>query len=110
MELHKMKRLWLIPAFLLLGGCVTTPIGSVIGGECKLPGLHTPTYEVKGRTTYDQGWITDVTVALVAGCKQPRPKARPAELDKAAPKTPGTIKVAPPAPAKIHWWQKFRRS
>lgn len=88
---------------LLLAGCATPTIGSVTGGECKLPGLHTPIYAVKGKTTYDQEWIDDATEALVRGCKQVRPKARPVSLD--APKgTPSATVIMPPK--KKHWWQR----
>lgn len=90
----------LVLTVLLLTGCASTPPrGSVVGGECKL--FHTPTYAVKGKTEYDQEYVDDVTEALVRGCKQPRPKARPASLD--APKA--AIPAAAP-PKKKHWWEK----
>lgn len=94
-----MKIIYLLP-ILFLGGCQTTTIGSVVGGECRL--VRTPTYAVKGRTTYDQGWVDDTTEALVRGCKQARPKARPASLDAQVPKAAKKV-----APAKVHWWQRL---
>ncbi len=103
-----MKRLLLVPLLALpLAGCQGDKPVASIGGECKL--AHTPSYAVKGRTTFDQGWIDDTTEALVRGCKQPRPQTRPAELDKEAPKTPGTAKAAPPAPATLRWWQHLKK-
>ncbi len=74
-----MKPFMILWFALLLGACASQPIGSVAGGECKL--TSAPPYAVRGKTTYDQGWIDDTTEALVRGCKQPRPKKRPAELD-----------------------------
>lgn len=59
----------------------------MVGGECRI--ARTPDYAVLGRTSYDQRWIDVTTEGLVAGCDQPRPKARPASLDarpKAQPK------------------------
>jgi hypothetical protein len=37
---------------------------------------------VLGKTSYDQNWSDDVTEGLVGGCGQPRPKARPPQLDR----------------------------
>lgn len=68
-----------------LCGC-GPPIGSVMGGECKL--VHTPSFAVKSTTEMGQEWVDDTTEALVRGCKQPRPKAPTA------------------ATAAKHWWQK----
>lgn len=77
----------------LLGGCVTTgSIGSILGGECQL--MHTPDFAVRGKTTYDQVWINKTTEAMVKGCKQPRPKARPASLD--AKPTPAQVAAVVP--------------
>lgn len=88
----------LVTAFLVvLGGCAPT-IGSVAGGECKL--THTPTYAVAGKTSYDQEWIDDTTEALVRGCKQPRPKTRPASLSVPV-KSPAAV-----TKPKKHWWQR----
>lgn len=86
---------------LVLSGCATVgPIGSITGGECRL--VQTPTYAVRGKASYDQAWINRTTEALVDGCRQPRPKARPASLDalKAAAK--------PAAPAKPKQKSKVR--
>lgn len=93
----------LLAVLALLAGCAGTPtIGSVAGGECKLPGLHTPTYAVRGWQKYDQEWIDDATEALVRGCNQPRPKARPASLDAPKVITPSSVIT----PKKKHWWQR----
>lgn len=103
-----MKSVYLIPVFALLCGCASKPtIGSVAGGECKI--THTPSYVVKGKTSYDQEWIDDTTAALIVGCRQPRPKARPASIDNpphlqirmTSPTTGVTVK-----PKKKHWWQR----
>lgn len=83
---------------LLLGGCPgQEPPASTLGGECKL--VETPKYAVRGKTGYDQAWVNRTTEALVVGCGQPRPAARPPEFD-----TPG--KLVAPKPAKKPWWQK----
>lgn len=91
---------------MLLAGCASAPPASVSGGECKV--THTPAYAVKGKTAYDQEWIDDTTEALVRGCKQPRPKARPASIDKPPhvmiKMTSPTEGIAIP-PKKKHWWQ-----
>lgn len=97
----------LLSLLIVLGGCANPTIGSVAAGECKL--FHTPTYAVKGKTSYDQEWADDVTEALVRGCKQARPKARPASIDNpprvqikmTSPTTGVTVK-----PKKKHWWQQ----
>lgn len=69
----------LIASVVALAGCGTTgPIGSVTGGECQL--VRAPEYAVRGETTFDQIWINRTTEALVVGCRQPRPKARPPSL------------------------------
>jgi hypothetical protein len=77
---------------LAVGMCQHDSIGSILGGECKLS--HTPEFAVLGKTGYDQIWINRTTESLVTGCNQPRPKARPASLDK-----PMAVK-APPAKSK----------
>jgi hypothetical protein len=64
----------------------------VTGGECHL--VSSPTYVVLGKTRYDQGWIDRTSEAIIVGCKQPRPKARPASLDAPA-KTPTPAPVQP---------------
>lgn len=97
----------LVLTVLLLTGCASPPIGSVAGGECKL--VSAPSYAVKGKTSYDQEWVDDTTEALVRGCKQPRPKARPASIDN-----PPRVKIIMSSPTtgvalrpKVkHWWQR----
>lgn len=79
----------LIACAIALGGCATASIGSVGGGECRL--THTPEFAVRGKAPYDQRWINKTTEALVDGCRQPRPKARPASFDAPA-------KTVSPAP------------
>ena len=72
-----------IAASLLVAGCASAPaIGTIAGGECALPGVHTPQYKVLGKTHYDQNWADDTTEGLVRGCNQARPHARPASFDK----------------------------
>lgn len=91
----------------MLAGCAAPPEGSVAGGECKI--VHTPSYAVRGKTNYDQEWIDDTSEALVRGCKQARPKARPVSIDNpprlqikmTSPTTGVTVK-----PKKKHWWQR----
>lgn len=98
-----MRTVVLCTILALLNGCASPTTGSVAGGECKLPGLHTPVYAVRGKTSYDQEWVDDATESLVRGCKQPRPKARPASLDASSKSTA----PAPVAPVKKkHWWQR----
>lgn len=73
-------RIFIILCCPILAGCAHSgAIGSIEGGECKL--TRTPQYAVLGKTSYDQGWVNRTTEALVRGCRQPRPKARPPELD-----------------------------
>lgn len=85
-----------------LAGCAKSPVGSVAGGECKI--VSTPAFAVKGKTTYDQEWVDDTTEAIVRGCAQPRPKARPAELDATHTVAGKTVPI--PKPTKKHWWQR----
>jgi hypothetical protein len=79
-------------------------------GVCKV--AKAPEFEVKGVTEYDQVWITETTEGLVGGCKQKRPKPRPAEWDKKpeeSVKTEPTPVPAPtPAPPKKPWWKRLR--
>ncbi len=92
----------------LLAGCATNKasVGSTRGGECRI--VHTPKYAVKGRTSYDQNWVDDTTERLVGGCDQPRPAARPPELDRVARRP---VVVAPPAapvvPKKKTWRERL---
>lgn len=82
---------------LVLGGCATSSsIGSIAGGECRI--VHTPEFAVRGRTAYDQGWVNKTTEALVDGCRQSRPQARPASLDAPARKA-ATVKPKAMSPA-----------
>lgn len=100
---------------LLLAGCSHKgPIGSIVGGECEL--AHTPEYAVLGKRPYDQRWVNKTTEGLVVGCKQPRPKPRPASLDAAPRKasvsqpTAADQPIAVPAKArKPRWWQRWRK-
>ncbi len=85
--------------------CGTLPKGSVAGSDCTI--AHTPEYAVKGKTQYDQNWVDRTTERLVAGCNQPRPKARPASLD--APKVkPSAKKPTANEVIKRRWWH-FRK-
>ena len=45
------KNSLLCAALLFLAGCATATVGSIAGGECRLPGVHTPQYKVLGKTT-----------------------------------------------------------
>lgn len=75
-----MRNSLVVASLLVLTACSTPQaVGSLTKGECQI--AHTPEYAVKGRTGYDQAWINRTTEALVDGCRQPRPKARPPELD-----------------------------
>lgn len=89
-----------------LAGCFETfgGPGSVIKGECQL--VHTPAYAVYGKTRYDQTWIDRTTEAVVVGCKQPRPKARPPSLDapKAAPAAAPVPKPRPKFLDRLRGW------
>ena len=97
-----MKFVAILIAAITLVGCQTVPEGSVAGGECKI--VNVPTYAVRGKTSYDQGWIDDTTEAIVRGCKMARPKARPASLDAAVVAAPAP--TAKPIQVKLKWWQK----
>lgn len=101
-----MRRLIASIGCLLLASCAGTAPGSIAGGTCQI--VHTPEYSVRGRTAYDQRWVAVTTEALVDGCGQPRPKARPASFD--APKPRAVKQVAPKAkpepPPKRRWWQR----
>ena|GEM_PF-6821512 len=71
----------IILLLMMLAGCGPgTKLSSIAGGECRI--VHTPRYAVLGKTIYDRNWIEDTEEALVRGCNQPRPKARPASLDR----------------------------
>lgn len=91
------KMVLVVASTLALAGCATAPIGSVGGGECKI--VHTPQYRVLGKTSYDQAWVDHTTEAIVVGCKQSRPKARPASLD-APQKSPPSPPASSPAKKK----------
>lgn len=101
-----MKRLLTAAALLIAGvslsGCLTSGgVGSVLNGECKLG--STPEYAVRGKLPYDQRWINRTTEAMVSGCGQPRPRARPAEWDKP------TIATFAPTPVKKRRFQRIRK-
>lgn len=83
-------------SLLVLGGCVTTGTGSVVGGECKV--MERPQYVVRGVRQYDQDWIDSTIEGGIGACKWERPAARPPELD--APKAP----PAPVTPKKKRGW------
>lgn len=108
-----MRQAIAIIPFLLLAGCGPgTKLGTIAGGECQL--VHTPRYEVLGKTPYDRLWIENTEEALVRGCGQPRPLARPAALDRpikriaAKPiiQEPPEIATPKPKPKKKRWWQR----
>lgn len=65
---------------------------TVLQGECRI--VHTPEYVIRGKTRHDQLWVDRTTEALVGGCRQPRPKARPKEWDAPPPK-PATVAPTP---------------
>lgn len=83
---------------ILLLGCVTdSGFGTFtgkLGGVCDA--FERPTYQVLGKTPYDQGIADNWTEAGVAGCKWERPAVRPAELDSPAVAAP----LPKPAPVK----------
>lgn len=95
---------------LLVAGCAGGPVGSITGGECKI--VHTPEYSVRGKTQYDQRWVSGTTESLVRGCGQPRPKARPASFDAppVAVKAKAPLTVAPKVKQQKRGWWRFRVS
>lgn len=121
-----MKTIALVVGALVLAGCQTqTPIGSVVGGECRI--VKAPQFAVRGKTAYDQGWVNRTTEAIVVGCRQRRPQARPPELDRPAvvakPAVVARAEVATPIPIAVkdqprvtaqgktcrpHWWRGNR--
>lgn len=96
----------------LLTGCASQGAGSLTGTVTGSRNLHTPEYQVRGRTAYDQRWINQTTEALVVGFGQPRPKARPASFD--APRQAGAPKAkVTPANAnstKRKWFQRPKQA
>ncbi len=95
LQLVRVCLVGLIAAF--LAGCAgEAPVGSVVGGECRL--VSTPQYAVKGKTNYDQRWVNVTTESLVRGCGQARPAARPASFDQ--PVTAATEALPPPRTAR----------
>ena len=103
---------------LLLTGCATKPppqrVATLQTGLCK-SGLHTPHYEVKGLTQYDQDWVDETTERLVGACHQPRPQPRPKEWTthevagkKIPVPPPADAETKPPAPAKKKLWDRIR--
>lgn len=90
---------------LLLAACASGPdaVGSVAGGDCQV--AHTPQYAVRGATRYDQQWVDTTTEALVAGCRQPRPQARPPELDR-----PAARQAVKPTPKKKRFLDRLHRA
>lgn len=97
--MRSLRHLAMLPLAMLATCDHDGPVGSTLGGECRL--VRTPKYAVMGKTPYDQGWINITTEAIVVGCAQPRPVARPASLD--APKAVAASK----AKAKPKgWWRQ----
>lgn len=86
----------------LLAGCASNQtFATLTQGACEA--FPRPTYQVMGKTHYDQEWI-DVTVeAGVAGCKWMRPEARPAAFDAAPEKA-----KEPAKPKKKTLWDRLR--
>jgi hypothetical protein len=122
----QMTRIFIaLGAVALLAGCAPPTIGSITGGECQL--THTPEYAVKGQTAYDQKWVNKTVEAQVVGCKQPRPKPRPAGWSthtvagKTVPVPPPAVKepeviptalpqtISPPAKKPPIWKRIFKR-
>jgi hypothetical protein len=79
-------------------------------------------YEVKGKTRYDQIWISETISAEVAGFGFARPQRRPASYDAApashtvvvTPAKPATlVKASTPAVVTVvpkkHWWKRLRK-
>lgn len=75
-----------------LAGCEMTK--ETIASVCAY--LASPEYAVRGHGGYDQRWINRTTESIVVGCRQPRPKARPASLD--APRS--VVPTPTPRPKK----------
>ncbi len=73
------RGLVLITAAAVLGGCTTTGIGSVKGGECRI--FERPSFAVRGKARYDQDWIDSQIEGGVGGCGWKRPAPRPASID-----------------------------
>ena len=80
-----------------LSGCVTTGVGSVKGGECRV--FERPEYAVRGKARYDQNWIDSQIEGGVGGCGWKRPKPRPPEFDRGA--AAPSIARAEPRPGVI---------
>lgn len=81
-------------SLLALGGCVTTGVGSVAKGECKV--MERPRYAVRGAQSYDQDWIDSTIEGGIGACKWKRPAPRPPELD--APKVARKVAAVPAKP------------
>lgn len=106
--MRALRLLTMLTSALLLAGCGTLRPASVRGGECRL--VATPKYAVLGKTSYDQKWVDRTTESIVAGCRQPRPKPRPAALDKPVT-TPVALPPQQPAgkpPKPKRKWQFWR--
>lgn len=100
-----MKKIILILALAFpLSGCLTSNgPASISGGECKV--FLSPQYAVKGKTSYDQGYIDDVVESGVSACGWPRPAVRPKEFD--APKN--TPRIATERPKKEGFIQRTKK-
>lgn len=101
----------------LLVGCASSNVGTLDAGAA----LPRATYQVLGKTRYDQTWIDKTIEGEVAGFGFKRPLRRPASFNAnpashtvvvkpaskpaiLAPTTPATVTVVP---KKKHWWQKL---
>lgn len=84
-----------------LAACNEAP--ATVAALCKV--VSSPEFAVRGATAYDQRWVDRTTEALVAGCKQARPKARPPSMDA----QPKVVEKKPP-PKKPTMWQRLRKT
>lgn len=83
----------LVACGLLLMGCASNrDLATLSDGACSA--FPRPTYQVKGRTAYDQRWADKTTEAGIAGCRWKRPLKRPASL------MPVKAPIAAPLPPK----------
>lgn len=101
-----MRNRFVIASLLVLAACATPQTPGTVKGTCDI--VRTPEYAVKGRTGYDAAWINRTTEALVDGCGQPRPKARPPEFDAPKAKPAAKPKAKPKKKVERRWlpWPK----
>lgn len=83
-----------------LSGCATKPKIEFATVEQFCDRLPKQEYAIEGKTKFDQPFIDDVSVALVAGCNRELPKPRPAEWDKPQPKVERAVPLPKPKPKK----------